>query len=242
MYAVSVDPRSTLCVSRVDEALARTSEIVGELEHHEPEVVGPVSVMLETIMRVKDPGERLFRTLRASPALPTRSESPAVELVAETFQTLTAIAKANIDCFAVTYYVLAKQTDPVQDDGGFPWRKVRAGGIVLRDELFLNAPIHACIKGHGTTGIFGVQLTGGPLLPIVVDATKGEHSLEDGRFWGSAAFEALIGDPPHGICIRTGPDSTEDIDFGTIDWCRLDRLWKPPVLPEGARTAPASVR
>ena len=229
-----------MCLERIDESLVHATEIVEALAVHEPELVEPVSAVLSIIYEVKDPAERAYRTWRMDPPMPGYADAPAFQLVMDTFEALKADVTRFIGCFAVTNYVIAKQTGPLYQEQGFTWRKVKSGGVVFNDLLFLNAPVNDRIDASSPLIVFGVALSGGPPLPIFIDVELQRHSLEDEQFWGQCAYETLLGSPPGGLRIRTPQGNMLDVPFTNVDWTMLERVWVPAKLPEGARTAPPS--
>ncbi len=230
-----------MCIQRIDENLAHAMEIVEALAEHEPELVEPVSAVLSIVLDVDDPAERAFRAWRMEPPMPGHADAPAFQIVIDTFETLKAEVARHIGCLAVSEYVLARQAGPRQEEAGFSWRKVRPGGIVFDDQLFLNAPVSDKIDTIAPVIVFGVPLSGGPPLPIVVDLAGGRHSLQDEMFWGQCGYQGLVGAPPTGLRLLTPQKNVLDVPFATVDWTDLDRVWLPPTLPEGARTAPPSL-
>jgi len=235
-----LDPLSLHNVERVDEALERVREVVEELAMHEPEEIEPIAAMLSLILEASDPGERIFRSYRAFPPLGAEA-TPGAEIARDAFEALREVATRALDCFAVTRYVVQRQTGAAHTAEGFVWRKIQPGGIVIDDVHFLNAPVHEHLETRGSIVVFGVKLTGGPPLPIVVDVAARRHSLEDERLW-FATFDSLLGTPPERIALRTTQKDQQDIPLVELDWTTMDRLWRPPTLPEGARAGPASLQ
>jgi hypothetical protein len=234
-----VDPHSQTYIERVDEAIYRAQEVVEELAAHEPEAIEPIAAMLLVIAEAEDPGERIFRAWRAHPPLP-EEHSPGAEIASDAFTALRQVAERCLDCFAVTRYVVQRQSGPSHEEETFSWRRIKPGGIVIDDIFFLNAPVHERLDSRGPVAVFGVKLTGGPALPILVDSRTHKHSLEDSRFW-FAAYESLLGTPPAGVTLRMTQTDKSDVELASVDWTTLDRLWRPPSLPEGARQGPHSL-
>jgi hypothetical protein len=235
-----VDPLSKANIERVDDALVRVRDVVEELAMHEPEEIEPIVAMLSIILEATDPGERIFRSYRAHPPLGAEA-TPGAEIARDAFDALRDVATRALDCFAVTRYVVQKHTGAGHEAAGTTWRKVQPGGIVFDDVFFLNAPVHEHLETRGSFVVFGVKLTGGPPLPIVVDLAARKHSLADERLW-FAAYESMLGEPPTGVQLRMTQKEQVSLDLAELDWTTLDRLWRPPSLPEGARSGPASIQ
>ena len=125
--------------------------------------------------------------------------------------------------------------EPEQLCGDVRWQKLRVGGICFGSNAFLCAPISRLLEHRGSVGIFGVDLSGGPSWPVVVDVRRGASSIGDREFQRWLSFVGLYGDPPNTLTLRTSDGMSLNVGLAAIAWSPFDELWAPPVLPEGAR-------